>query len=502
MPGNQSSNGFYTRNRGQGGNGNARNNNRRRRPNNQGLKYAQANGFQDDADFQAKLPSDTAPAYRFVEKRPRRGGRGFHNHNHGGPQQQQHLNTHGQQQRPLQLHEHLQLQGSLGNPQHLQQHGTSPQARGCLQPIGPPGNREENVAPKTLRILPPTKPQLPETPEESAPADTSCTNSSSLDESLSNETGTSPPTIPESIISNKPDFQYAQTHLAEENRCTTNGTDEIDGGVPLSWSTIPETPCPLPATQKRLVVEEPIKKLPIRELLDTSDVIEPTALPKLPRLPAIFPTLSTPGQFQHSTIFSSPLAITETPVNPQTALSTAQYEPTPTERFLKISDVVSRYLTARLDDITYNPDLSRRLKADFEVLDAAYNNLPFDRSLNPYRIIYASLTALKRSVENRNADARVLGALKQMTQTYDTIRTQSIHERWLKGEHFAKTTPSVKPTPSAITTTLSATPAPTMSQNLKDKYGAGCMAIAKSGENLMETLKWNIGGGDMHVPFQ
>ncbi|KAK6523349.1 hypothetical protein TWF281_001329 [Arthrobotrys megalospora] len=472
MQGTQGSGGgFYNNRNRSGGNNNGRNNNRRRRPNNQsqsqqqGSKYNQGNDFQDDAEFQPKLPSDTAPAFRFVERRGRRGktsapGGGQHQYHHGqsqGGARNQHPKD------PLQLPDQIPQQATPNPVSSL------------------PVTRQENITPKTLRIVSTTsKAQNLENSDGSVHADTSFSNSSLVDKTLSHEarSGT-PPTLPEPVEArSKPQLEMGQDTATD---VASSCNDEDEGGVPVSWSMAADAQSEAQVTAAPTATEEPTveepKKISIRELLDTSDIIEPTTFSKLPFLPTILVEPATPAHNKPSDIFSSPLTITKTPFNPNNP-ENAIREPTPVERFLKLTDVTSRYLTERLSDINYNPDLSRRLKSDFEVVETAYNALPFDRSLNPYRIIWHTLLGLKRSIELRNNDAKIVGALKQMSQTYDAVRHQALHER-----RFGSDQPFT-PEAEAITTPLSL---------------SSVQAVAKSGENLMDTLKWNIRGGDTNV---
>ncbi|KAK6352724.1 hypothetical protein TWF696_004727 [Orbilia brochopaga] len=451
--------GFYSRGRGQGGGGNRSGNHRRRRGNTNSSqptvpKYGQAAAAgtpyaEGDSDFQPKLPSDTAPAFRFVEKRPRRGKGSHHRGPNAGPA------ASGSGPPPT---------GQNGNrpafPQehHAQQHHSQ---------------RQENAPPaRPIRILhPPPRTQLPGASDASAAADIIRTDGSAP---VGEHHGAGVNTT----ITEEAAFSGEDPGLKEEERPSPNIEQQGPGSSTRKFAGIV---FPLPEDHQQtppreLTMEEAIHELSIRELLDTSDVIEP-----LPKLKHHFEKTAFPGPFTpaanrpDTTSFSSPLTITQTPINPNIDGNGAQHEETPVERFLKIADVTSRYMTERLNEITYNPDLSHRLKADFEVLNAAYNALPFDQGLNPHRVIHNTLTSLKRCLEQRNHDAKVLGALKHMTQTYDMIRTQAIHERWLKGEQAVSTA------------------------GMRERYQLGCIAIARSGENLVDTLKWNIRGGDMHV---
>ncbi|KAK6352094.1 hypothetical protein TWF730_008925 [Orbilia blumenaviensis] len=424
-------NGFYS-NRGRGGGGNnGRGNNRRRRPNNQqgqqGAKYTQAHGFQEDGEFQPKLPSDTAPAFRFVERRSRRRAAA----GNAGPSGEHHSRDH-------------QGQGA----------GRAP-ARDPPPPSTPAG-QQENVTPKTLRIV--SAPSKLEAEDESL----------RVEKAASQVAGSTQPAIPE------------PAEAAVADAASSTGEEEEDGGVPVSWSMAADAQSEAPAGTPSV---EELKKVSIRDLLDTSDIIEPITLSKPPFLPAILLEPSTPAHNQPSGVFSSPLTITKTPFNPNNPANAIQ-EPSPLERFLKLADVTSRYLTERLSDISYNPDLSRRLKSDFEVIETAYNSLRFDRSLNPNRIIWHTLLGLRKAVELRNNDAKIVGALKKMTQTYDTVRHQALHERRFEGEQTlnAVDTDNTAPTAAGI-------------WNTDDRF----QAVAQSGEDLMDTLKWNIRGGDTNV---
>ncbi|KAK6339956.1 hypothetical protein TWF718_009345 [Orbilia javanica] len=462
----------YYGNRGRGGGNAGRGNNRRRRPNNQqgqqqaSAKYTQANGFQEDAEFQPKLPSDTAPAFRFVERRGRRNKGGAGNAGPGGQQNHHHGGQGG-------------ARHHTRDPAYSKSHTTQQPAS---KPAGNPStNRQENVTPKTLRIVPASS--KPEAPEESLKADTSFSSSSIAEKTSSQEAGSTPPTLPEPVEArSKPQLEPGQDTTTDAG----NIIDDEDGGVPVSWTMASDAQSEVPtaATDEKTASDEP-KKISIRELLDTSDIIEPITMSKPPFLPSILIEPSTPANNQPSGVFSSPLTITKTPFNPNNPQNGSQ-EPTPLERFYKLSDVTSRYLTERLGDIKYNPDLSRRLKSDFEVIESAYNALPFDRSVNPNRIIWHTLLGLKKAVELRNNDAKIVGALKKMTQTYDTVRHQALHERRFDGDlpfgHEAGTTTG--PTPSTAG---------------KWDVNSGIQAIAKSGEMLMDTVKWNIRGGDTNV---
>ncbi|KAK6499148.1 hypothetical protein TWF481_011719 [Arthrobotrys musiformis] len=469
--------GFYN-NRGRGGNNNGRggNNNRRKRGGNQGQqgqqhgpKYTQANGFQEDAEFQAKLPSDTAPAFRFVERRGKRGkGGGAGNAGPGGHQNHHH---HGQGGR-----HHT----AKDTPQQFKVHNAPPAT--AKPAAGRASGLQENITPKTLRIV--SAPSKPEASDDSAQANTSFSGSSLIVETSSpQEVKSTLPILPEPVEArSKPQLEPGQdnaTDLASNN-------DEDEGGVPISWAMAADAQSVTPAasTAENLATEEPMK-IPIRELLDTSDFIEPMTMSKPPFLPAIPDEAATPSHNQPAGIFSSPLTITKTPYNPNDPANAAQ-DPTPLERFLKLSDVTSRYLTERLGDINYSPDLSRRLKSDFEVIEAAYNAIPFERALNAHRILWHTLLSLKKAVELRNNDAKIVGALKKMTQTYDTVRHQALHERRFDGEQPFGTEAGA---PTAAATAAAG----------KWDSNSGFQAIARSGENLMDTLKWNIRGGDTNV---
>ncbi|KAF3911906.1 hypothetical protein ABW21_db0205073 [Orbilia brochopaga] len=416
-----------------------------------------------DSDFPPKLPSDTAPAYRFVEKRTRRGRNGGHHRNPPQPA--------ASTLSPSDLPQGLPPKPPPGihtgpRPAFLQDHNPHHANR-----------RQENIVPaRPIRILQPPHraSRLPEASHVPAPnpgtPPVGGGPTAVVEHGKAEEAKVASPVVEEA------GFPEKKPHMIEEQPAPIVKTEQQkpDHGVrKFAGLALPLTGGQQTAPARELTMEEAIEKISIRELLDNSDVIEP-----LPRHNHTFvklniPAPSTPAsRLPDLTAFSSPLTLTQTPSNLNGNSAAAQ---TPVERFLKIADLTSRYLTERLDEISYNPDLSRRLKADFEVFDAAYNALPFDNSLNPYRVIHNSLTSLKRCLEQRNHDARVLGALKHMTQTYDMIRTQAIHERWLKGEP------------------------PVDTVAMRERFQLGCIAIAKSGENLVDTLKWNIRGGDMHV---
>ncbi|EWC44857.1 hypothetical protein DRE_00916 [Drechslerella stenobrocha 248] len=389
----------------------------RRRGTGQQPKYPQPNTFggHGDPDFQPKLPSDTAPAFRFVEKRARKpkpsSGRG-----HEPPQ-------------------------SLPQP--------APQSRNALPPRPPPVRSCENKTTKTIRILQhPSKLVSKQTHEPSINPPRSRIPEAPLDGALVQDA----PSSPESTL------LLETCRLAQLDRASTPELED-------QYQKADE--------EGLLTMEEAIKKLSVRELLDTSDIIEPLPKPRLQLPCSLVP--STPAVILHDSnmLPSSPLTITQTPLNPHNPAN-SQNEPTPIDRFLKVSDILTRVLTDRLDNIHYDPELSSRLKPDFEAFDAAFNSLPLDRSLNPYRIIHTSITSLKRCLEQRNHDAKVLGALKQMTQTYDMLRTQALHERWLRGEQ-------------------------PVTAGMRERFQMGCLAVARSGDELIDTLKWNIRGGDMHV---
>ncbi|KAJ6263843.1 hypothetical protein Dda_2415 [Drechslerella dactyloides] len=465
-----------------------------------------------DSDFQPKLPSDTAPAFRFVEKRPRRskGGRdrgpGPANSSSSpavssGPQNSH--RSHTSAPAPGNHAAHTQ-----GNHNNHAQHSQS--------------NRQENVAPaKPIRILlpPPKQPVQPaEAPASSAALDISRAEELiHVEKACEVEAQAFCQSVPEvAPLPEGPEYhekqsqdqaqeqkleprpeqgqEQSQQQSEEHNhqKYQQQGQEQIQEQMQEQPPTDPEPQKPeftsrrfpglvFPTQddqinpKKEMTMEEAIYKVSIRELLDNSDVIEPLPRHKhrFTKTSLLAPT--TPAsQLPDTTCFSSPLTITKTPNDPNNVAGT-RHEQTPVERFLKIADVTSRYMTDRLDEIAYNPHISRRLKADFEVLDDAYNALPYDQSLNPYRVIHNSLTSLKRSLERRNHDAKVLGALKHMTQTYDMVRTQALHGRWLRGG----------PPPDTAM--------------MRERFQMGCMAVARSGENLVDTLKWNIRGGDMHV---
>ncbi|KAF3126261.1 hypothetical protein TWF703_010519 [Orbilia oligospora] len=418
-PSMQGSGGGFYGNRGRGGNNAARGNNRRRRPNNQqGAKYTQANGFQEDAEFQPKLPSDTAPAFRFVERRGRRnrgvagnaGPGGHQNHHHGGQGS-------GRQ--------HTKDPSQLKATSHAQ-----PASKTASKTIpDSPNTLQENITPKTLRIV--SASSKPDTSDESPTADTVFPGNSLVEKTSSQQTRSTPPTLPEPVEArSKPQLEAGQDTVTED----FSSIDEDEGGVPVSWAMASDaqSETPVATSADKTTTEEP-KKISIRELLDTSDIIEPMTMSKPPFLPTILIEPSTPANNQPSGIFSSPLTITKTPFNPNNPQNATQ-EPTPAERFLKLSDVTSRYLTERLGDINYNADLSRRLKSDFEVIESTYNAIPFERALNPYRVIWHALIGLKKAIELRNNDAKIVGALKKMSQTYDTVRHQALHERRFDGD--------------------------------------------------------------------
>ncbi|KAF3234690.1 hypothetical protein TWF128_002257 [Orbilia oligospora] len=448
-PSMQGSGGGFYGNRGRGGNNAARGNNRRRRPNNQqGAKYTQANGFQEDAEFQPKLPSDTAPAFRFVERRGRRnrgvagnaGPGGHQNHHHGGQGSgRQHTKD------PSQLRA-----TSPAQPASKTASKTIPDSPNTLQ---------ENITPKTLRIV--SASSKPDTSDESPTADTVFSGNSLVEKTSSQQTRSTPPTLPEPVEArSKPQLEAGQDTVTED----FSSIDEEEGGVPVSWAMASDaqSETPVATSADKTTTEEP-KKISIRELLDTSDIIEPMTMSKPPFLPTILIEPSTPANKQPSGIFSSPLTITKTPFNPNNPQNATQ-EPTPAERFLKLSDVTSRYLTERLGDINYNADLSRRLKSDFEVIESTYNAIPFERALNPYRVIWHALIGLKKAIELRNNDAKIVGALKKMSQTYDTVRHQALHERRFDGDQ-----------PFEFETENATAPAATT------------------------TVNWNIRGGDTNV---
>ncbi|KAF3147488.1 hypothetical protein TWF594_002707 [Orbilia oligospora] len=455
-PSMQGSGGGFYGNRGRGGNNAARGNNRRRRPNNQqGAKYTQANGFQEDAEFQPKLPSDTAPAFRFVERRGRRnrgvagnaGPGGHQNHHHGGQGS-------GRQ--------HTKDPSQLKATSHAQ-----PASKTASKTIpDSPNTLQENITPKTLRIV--SASSKPDTSDESPTADTVFSGNSLVEKTSSQQTRSTPPTLPEPVEArSKPQLEAGQDTVTED----FSSIDEDEGGVPVSWAMASDaqSETPVATSADKTTTEEP-KKISIRELLDTSDIIEPMTMSKPPFLPTILIEPSTPANNQPSGIFSSPLTITKTPFNPNNPQNATQ-EPTPAERFLKLSDVTSRYLTERLGDINYNADLSRRLKSDFEVIESTYNAIPFE------------------PIELRNNDAKIVGALKKMSQTYDTVRHQALHERRFDGDQ-----------PFDFETGNATAPAATTTVNVKsDLKNNSVQAIAKSGETLMDTLKWNIRGGDTNV---
>ncbi|EGX53078.1 hypothetical protein AOL_s00007g27 [Orbilia oligospora ATCC 24927] len=473
-PSMQGSGGGFYGNRGRGGNNAARGNNRRRRSNNQqGAKYTQANGFQEDAEFQPKLPSDTAPAFRFVERRGRRNRGGAGNAGPGGQQNHHHG-------------------GQGGGRQHTKD-PSKPKATSHPQPApktapktisGSPNTLQENITPKTLRIV--SASSKLDISDESPEADTVFSGNSLVEKTLSQQTRSTPPTLPEPVEArSKPQLEAGQDTVTED----FSSVDEEEGGVPVSWvmASDAQSETPVATSADNTTTEEP-KKISIRELLDTSDIIEPMTMSKPPFLPTILIEPSTPANNQPSGIFSSPLTITKTPFNPNNPQNTIQ-EPTPAERFLKLSDVTSRYLTERLSDINYSPDLSRRLKSDFEVIESTYNAIPFERALNPYRVIWHALIGLKKAIELRNNDAKIVGALKKMSQTYDTVRHQALHERRFDGDQQFD-----------FDTRNATAPAVTTAVNVKsDIKNNDAQAIAKSGETLMDTLKWNIRGGDTNV---
>ncbi|KAF3227568.1 hypothetical protein TWF191_003652 [Orbilia oligospora] len=456
-PSMQGSGGGFYGNRGRGGSNAARGNNRRRRPNNQqGAKYTRANGFQEDAEFQPKLPSDTAPAFRFVERRGRRNRGGARNAGPGGQQ-----NHHG---------------GQGGGHQHTKD-PSQPKAASHAQPAsktasktipGSPNTLQENITPKTLRIV--SASTKPDTSDESPKADTVFSGNSLGEKTSSQQTRSTPPTLPEPVEArSKPQLEAGQDTVTED----FSSVDEEEGGVPVSWAMASDaqSETPVATLADKTTTEEP-KKISIRDLLDTSDIIEPMTMSKPPFLPTILIEPSTPANNQPSGIFSSPLTITKTPFNPNNPQNATQ-EPTPAERFLKLSDVTSRYLTERLSDINYNPDLSRRLKSDFEVIESTYNAIPFERALNPYRVIWHALIGLKKAIELRNNDAKIVGALKKMSQAYDTVRHQALHERRFDGDQ-----------PLDFETGNTTAPAAITAVNVKSD---------------MKNSSWNIRGGDTNV---
>ncbi|EPS38015.1 hypothetical protein H072_8278 [Dactylellina haptotyla CBS 200.50] len=327
----------------------------------------------------------------------------------------------------------------------------------------PRSQNGSNAPIRPLRIL--SRPQQPQISGE-PPVANSLTKPSNAASQPSKEKNTSSPNLSESVSVAKP--QAPRTPVAgrqNQHESRTGGKETV---ISPSRALIPYTPPLAPPAfiiKKQAVVEEPILRLSIRELLDTSDILETRDLPKLPRLPVAPPAPMMGAEPNDGSAFMSPLTITGTPINPQG--HTNNYEPTPVERFLKISDLTTRFLTERLTDLAYDPELSLRLQADFEVFEAAYHALPFERALNPYKVIFASVTALKKSVELRNNDAKIIGGLKEMTMAYDQIRSEALHGRWLRGE---------QPFP-------------------------GKAAVAKLGQcgvDLVDSVGWSLRGGDQH----
>ncbi|RVD88936.1 uncharacterized protein DFL_003100 [Arthrobotrys flagrans] len=403
-------------NHGRGGNNAARGSNRRRRPNNQQgqqqeSKYTQTNGFEEDDEFQPKLPSDTAPAFRFVERRGRRNKGGARNAGPGGQHNHHHSGQGGGRHQ-------------IKDPPQLKALAPQPAVKPATSLSS---NLQEDITPKTIRIV--SASSKPETSDESLNADTCFSGSSLVEKTPFQEARSTPPTLPEPVEArSKPQLEAGQDTVTDD---TSVGEEE--GGVPVSWTMASDaqSETPVATAAEKLTTEEP-KKISIRELLDTSDI-----------------------------------------------------ELTPHERFLKLSDVTSRYLTEHLGKINYNPDLSRRLKSDLEVIESAYNTLRFDRSLNPNRILWHTLIGLKKAIELRNNDAKIVGALKEMSQTYDTVRHQALHERRFDGDQLFNF--------EAGNAAAAATAGKWRMDN------SGVQAVAKAGENLMDTLKWNIRGGDTNV---
>ncbi|KAF3930348.1 hypothetical protein ABW19_dt0208815 [Dactylella cylindrospora] len=337
-----------------GGNSSGARNHHRRRKALQPPKYI-PNAYDDDDDFQ-KLPSDTAPAYRFVEKKRKLRG----NPRTLEPEQDHHSQEVTEHPREL-----LQENIFVAKP---------PQpSSGELPPI----DHEDEILESSYVV-----------------------ESSSIDNSFYTE-------------AQIPKLVETYSHLG-------GGPNDAEKPISILTQNILE-PLAVPqpqAVEQASQASEAINRLSIAELLDHSDHEYMERRKPLRPPPGLSIPLTPQRDGPYMISSSSPLTITQTPINPQNAEPESN-DLDEFDNFVRLADVEIRFLTDKLNCIDYNPDLRGRVQGDFEVIESAFKKLgiPHFDHLHPCRLVYNSLLSLRKALERHNSDAKVLGSLKRMTET-------------------------------------------------------------------------------------